>query len=127
MNGRFLARRRAQHVGIVVRRLGLVVEQAGAHHRRRLELLDDVGVEPVIEAHVAVGSKMKHLARAGADKLARHVAGGHHAVPGCLRDSERCELRLHALMRARRVGDHDHRVPRLARRSKRGGRRPEML
>ena len=84
MKGRSRERSRRSISGIVLRRLDLVLDEPGADDRVRLELLDQFDVDPVIEREIAIRSEVEDSPRRLADQVARHVARGHHPVPGGL-------------------------------------------
>ena len=92
--------------------------------RRRLELVDQIDVEPVIDRKVAIGAEMIDAARAGRDQVAGHVAGGDDRVPRAVRNAQRSQLRDDVGARPRRIGDqHDGQPSSRAQRQRRGRRR----
>ena len=110
----------AQRVGVVVRRLGRVVEQPGAQHEAGLLEPDQLGALARGAAHLVEQGDVAwrpdvegRLGTARRDEGDRRVAGGDDAVVGRPRNAEPVELAHHRGLRPGRVGQQHHGPARL--------------
>ena len=119
----------AQEPNIVVRRLGLVVEQARADHELGVVSSPELDGEALEDRQVALRPEMKHhRALMLGELVAGEVARGDGGVIGIVGDAETAELLLNARARARRVGEEHHDAARRAKASRGGngaGERPD--
>ena len=98
---------RLDHGAVVVGRLGLVVEQAGAD-----DVIGDIDggkaqAEPREDREIALRADMEDGAAARRDLGARHVARGGDAVIGVGGNAQLVELPRHPFRRPRRIGDEN--------------------
>src|SRR5690606_8252931 len=104
-----------QQVAIALRRLHLVIVGAGADNCVRFEFLDQFDIEPVIQVQVAIRADMKYTAWTFRYQVARHVPGTHEPVESAVWHAYCAHLIDDIRPSARRIGDQNHRHPRLAR------------
>ena len=94
---------------VVVRRLHVVVVEAGADHVVGALQRREAHIEPGEDRAVALGPEMEQaLPGARRDHAAGDVAGGDDGVIGLARHMQLVELARHHLALARRIGDQDH-------------------
>ena len=96
---------RFEQRGIVLGRLGLVVEQAGADHEIGVFGVAKHDIEAQEDRPVALRSEMKNTrSRLLAELVAGEVAGGDRRIIGVVGDAQLAELLLHARAWSRRIG-----------------------
>ncbi|ENN88951.1 hypothetical protein RHSP_03316 [Rhizobium freirei PRF 81] len=100
-----------QHIGIVVGRFGLIIEETGADDAFGLAGVDTFDVQPFKDADIPLGTEEEYLLRAFGDQLARHVARGDDAIVNAVGYADRTQLLDDLRSNARRVGDQDHGQP----------------
>ncbi len=94
---------------VVLRRLHVVVVEAGADHVVGALQRREAHIEPGEDRAVALGPEVEQaLSGARLDHAAGDVAGGDDGVIGLARDMQLVELARHHLALARRIGDQDH-------------------
>jgi hypothetical protein len=109
MSGRPRPTSRWNERAVILRRLGHIIEEAGAADELGLRLGHELRVEAVVEWKVAVGTEMQQsCARPFFDGDAGDVAGGDDRVISVVGNLQGAELLADRPVRTRRVGDeHD--------------------
>lgn len=118
-NHRHIARLEIQkHVGIILRLLGFVVEEAGADERLRFAGRAALDADAFEKRLVALGAEQKHGLRSLGDQPAGDIARGNDPVIGAVGNADMAQLLDHLPGKARRIGDEHDRHTALARRFK---------
>lgn len=100
-----------QLVPVIVRRLGFIVEQAGAADQICVRLVHDLKPRSVIEAEVALRADVETFALAAAGQnMARHIPGGDNVIIGMARHAKLGQLLVDRFCRAGGIGNENHRA-----------------
>ncbi len=107
---RQLARKRLlQHVTVIVRGFGFVVERAGADDVIRLLQRREADIDVPEDRIVALRADLvDRLAMMPGDEMPGEIARRDDGVVGGIGDAELAQLSLHRVRRPWRIGDHDH-------------------